>query len=52
VKREPGAPRTGTGLGLTFVKMAAQEMGGDVALESQVDVGSKFTITLPAAQSD
>ncbi len=37
----------GTGLGLHISKHLAQLMGGDITLESQEGVGSRFTVTLP-----
>lgn len=37
----------GTGLGLSIVKHLTQSFGGAVAVESQVDVGTTFTVTLP-----
>lgn len=36
----------GSGLGLSTVKKIAQLYNGDVTLESQADIGSKFTVTL------
>ncbi|MGI9378222.1 MAG: ATP-binding protein [Methyloligellaceae bacterium] len=37
----------GTGLGLTICKKLAQEMGGDIQVESELKIGSTFTVTLP-----
>ena len=36
----------GTGLGVSIVHPPAQLMGGDVAVSSEPDVGSTFTVTL------
>jgi signal transduction histidine kinase len=36
----------GTGLGLPIVRKFVKQLGGDIALESELDVGTKFTITL------
>jgi signal transduction histidine kinase len=40
----------GTGLGLTMVRHIVAAHGGQVRVESQPDVGSTFTILLPAAK--
>jgi two-component system, OmpR family, phosphate regulon sensor histidine kinase PhoR len=39
----------GTGLGLSIVKESIEGMGGTVAVESQLGVGTKFRLQLPAA---
>jgi two-component system phosphate regulon sensor histidine kinase PhoR len=39
----------GTGLGLSIVKHIALVHGGEVKVESKIDVGSTFTIILPAS---
>jgi PAS domain S-box-containing protein len=37
----------GTGLGLPIVKKLVQQMGGEIALKSELGVGSTFTVILP-----
>jgi signal transduction histidine kinase len=37
----------GNGLGLYIVKKAAQKLGGEISLVSELDRGSTFTIVLP-----
>lgn len=41
----------GTGLGLSITKQLVELMGGHILLESEVDKGSAFTITLPILES-
>ena len=42
----------GTGLGLVLVARMAKMQDGDISVESQVDQGSRFTITLPWHRED
>jgi signal transduction histidine kinase/HAMP domain-containing protein len=46
-ERSTSSTYGGTGLGLAIVKRLTNLMGGDVAVESEVGKGSKFTITIP-----
>ena len=40
---------SGTGLGLSVTYGMIMEMGGEIAVDSQLNVGTRFTITLPLA---
>jgi signal transduction histidine kinase len=40
----------GVGLGLALVKELVESHGGRVSLESELDRGSTFTITLPSSE--
>jgi signal transduction histidine kinase len=40
----------GTGLGLAIAKNIVEQHGGKIGVESQVNVGTKFIITLPAME--
>ena len=49
--RAPGGSgkTKGLGLGLAFSKMAIEDHGGKIWVESEVEKGSKFTFTIPIA---
>ncbi len=44
-------PNEGVGLGLAISRDLARGMGGDLTAESTIDVGSRFTLTLPVARA-
>ncbi|KAL6918412.1 hypothetical protein FSST1_009907 [Fusarium sambucinum] len=42
---------TGTGLGLSFVQKLTAQLGGNISITSQHNVGTKVTLSLPLAMS-
>jgi signal transduction histidine kinase len=49
--RVPSAdPEKGLGLGLSFVAWIVKAHGGTVEVESELDKGTRFIVTLPAEQ--
>ena len=48
VETRSAGHKMSTGLGLTFVKLAVEAHGGKVWVESKVDQGSTFHVSLPA----
>ena len=41
----------GSGLGLTIAKKFAEKMGGSISLESEIGVGSTFTVVFPCEET-
>jgi two-component system, NtrC family, sensor kinase len=42
----------GTGLGLSITYGIVQKLGGDIAVQSKVGEGTRFTVTLPRGSTD
>ena len=49
--RALNSPETGVGLGLAISRELARGMGGEVAVESTLNEGSIFTLTLPSVEA-
>jgi signal transduction histidine kinase/HAMP domain-containing protein len=52
VNNPKASKETGTGLGLAYVKEIAMYHNGTIALESNADIGCKFTLTFPAVTKE
>ena len=46
----PGTSRTGAGLGLAIAKAITEAHGGTISVESELDKGSVFSLSLPFAE--
>jgi signal transduction histidine kinase len=44
-----GGARSGSGLGLAIVQAIVTDHGGEVAVTSQLGLGTRFTIAIPAS---
>jgi len=52
VKKEGTAKEPGSGLGLILVKEFVEAHHGTITVESKIDIGSKFTISIPKNDRD
>jgi signal transduction histidine kinase len=50
VDSSPARQYTGAGLGLSICRRLASVLGGQIALESKLGEGARFTLTLPRKQ--
>jgi signal transduction histidine kinase/CHASE2 domain-containing sensor protein len=51
VRIDSGSEQSGHGLGLAFVKSVVDSLGGEVSVQSTLNVGSTFNVLLPKAPS-
>lgn len=51
LSRSKDINRSGMGLGLTISKMIIRELGGEIAVTSNPNEGSKFTVAIPLEQT-
>ena len=52
VRNGKNSEMEGNGLGLAIVKSVIEQHGGQISVESEVDKGTCFTLTLPLMQSE
>lgn len=50
-KGKSKSKKMGTGVGLHYVKRMVENYGGEITVESKIDVGTKFTIEFPIQRS-